>query len=238
MNRDDAIRKIRACLARASSSNETEAAAAMRQAQALMREHGLDADGVELASVREHEVKACFKPVLAWEADLIGVVAGAFGCEVISTVKIDGKMQGLRWPMREVRYWRLIGIDAAPEVAAYAFEVLAGQCVRARRTHIGRQSKNCKASTKAARGDLFARGWVWAVRDLVDRFAGTAHNKELVARFMREKYPALGAAKIQHRDRGRNVRDDDVAGAIAGRRATLNRGVGGLPERRLIGRPA
>ena len=234
MNRDDALRKIRACLARASSANENEAAAAMRQAQTLMREHGLDADGVELASVKEHDARACFQPILGWEAELVGMIADAFGCEVVSTVKADIE----HLSMRALRYWRLIGVNAAAEVAAYAFEVLSAQCVKARRAHICRQSKNCKPATKAARGDLFAMGWVRAVRDLVERFAGSGHNAELVERYMRQRYPSLGKARVQHRDRGRNVRDDDLAGAQAGRRAVLSRGVGGAAERKLIGGPA
>jgi hypothetical protein len=41
MNRDDLLRKIRACLRLSKSANEHEAAAALRQAQALMREHGI-----------------------------------------------------------------------------------------------------------------------------------------------------------------------------------------------------
>lgn len=236
MNRDDALRKIRACLARASSSNENEAAAAMRQAQALMREHGLDAEGVELASVKEHDARACFQPILGWESELVSMIAEAFGCEVISTTNFGPAY--LSPSGRAARYWRLIGVNAAPEVAAYAFEVLAAQCVKARRAHIGRQSKNCKPATKAARGDLFAMGWVRAVRGLVERFAGSGHNAELVERYMRQRYPALLKARVQHRDRGRNVRDDDLAGAQAGRRAVLSRGVGAAAERKLIGGPA
>lgn len=231
MNKDDAIKKIRKCLALANSLNEAEAAAAMRQAQALMREHGLDAEGVELASVKEQEARACFVPVLAWEAELVGLVADAFGCEVISTSRslTSGFIAGRR-------FWRLIGVNAAPEVAGYAFEVLAGQCKKARLDHIKRQSKNCKPATKAARGDLFATGWVRSVHDLVERFAGNECNVALIKRYMREKYPSLASAKVRNRAEGRNVRNDDWHGAQAGRRAVLSRGVGGMAERKLLER--
>ena len=40
MDKDDILRKIEKCLALAKSSEPAEAAAALRQAQALMREHG------------------------------------------------------------------------------------------------------------------------------------------------------------------------------------------------------
>ena len=43
------IRKIKRCLALSASSNETEAATAMRQAQALMREYRLTELDVQLS---------------------------------------------------------------------------------------------------------------------------------------------------------------------------------------------
>ena len=42
------IDKIRKCMALAESENEFEAAAALRQAQRLMQQHGLSSDDVEV----------------------------------------------------------------------------------------------------------------------------------------------------------------------------------------------
>ena len=42
MNRDQALRKVMACLRMAGSSNPTEAATALRQARALMEKYGLN----------------------------------------------------------------------------------------------------------------------------------------------------------------------------------------------------
>jgi len=41
MNRDAILRKVKACPRLAASSNPNEAAAALRQAQAMMRAHGI-----------------------------------------------------------------------------------------------------------------------------------------------------------------------------------------------------
>ena len=49
MNREDALKKIKKCLALSRSANEHEAAVALRQAQHLMREHGLREQDVSLA---------------------------------------------------------------------------------------------------------------------------------------------------------------------------------------------
>lgn len=237
MNRDDAIRRIRKCMSLAKSANEAESAAALRQAQALMREHDLDSRGVALASVREHDVKACFKPILHWEALLAGLVADAFACEVISTTK-HSLLWSRRFERPSERYWRLVGVDMAPEIAGYAFEVLGRQCTKARRAYIARQSKNCKASTKAARGDAFAGGWVRGVEKLVERFAGSPKNAELLDAYMRKTYPELGQARVQRRDKGRAAIDHAVQGREAAKDAQLHHGMGGPLERRLIGGPA
>ncbi len=71
MNRDDALKKIKKCLALSRSANEHEAAAALRQAQALMREHGLREKDVSLADVAEVKVKACSTAANAWELRLL-----------------------------------------------------------------------------------------------------------------------------------------------------------------------
>ncbi len=233
MTRDEALAKIRKCLALSKSANETEAATALRHAQALMREHGLDDEGVELASVVEVDVRSSFMPVLSWEARLAGLVADAFGCEVLSTYKVD--RVDILSGIRPDRYWRLIGVGAAPEIAGYTLEVLSRQCVRARRAYIGQQSKNCKPATKAARGDAFAGGWVRGVAALVERFATGDRNAALVAAYMAKTYPSLGSVKPKQRDAGRNVKDAWHDGRLSGANATLNHGVGSPLERKLIG---
>lgn len=53
MDRNKALDKIKKCLRLATSANPNEAAAAMRQAQALMRKHGIGQDDVSMADVME-----------------------------------------------------------------------------------------------------------------------------------------------------------------------------------------
>ncbi len=227
MNREDAIKKIRKCMAMAAGATGAEAAAALRQAQALMRDHQVNEEGVAQSSVMEVNAKAVLKPIVSWEAALVLLIADAFGCHVISTHKLTA--------MRLVRQWRLIGVDAAPEVAAYAFEVLAGQCTKARRAHMAEQSKNCKPRTRTARGDAFAAGWVRAVEALIERFANGAQHAEVVKAYVAKNYPSLASASIKRREEGRNVKDSAWHGRQAGKRATLHHGMGGLEERAQIG---
>ncbi len=71
------IRQIKRCLALSKSSNETEAATAMRQAQALMREYRLTEIDVRLSDVGEVESdssRAKRRPT--WARDLGSIVGG------------------------------------------------------------------------------------------------------------------------------------------------------------------
>jgi hypothetical protein len=226
MTHDEALKKIRKCMA-----------LALRQAQALMRQHQVDEEGLALATVQEHQARTLFKPLLGWEVELVTCVADAFGCDVISITRRDtrevGELHMLVAPAAR-RYWCLIGVDAAPEVAAYAFEVLGTQCVKDRRAHMGAQSKNCKPATRTARGDAFAVGWVRAVRALVEHFANGERHDALLGAYMTQHYPALAKAKVKRREERRNVKNSAWDGHKAGQRAQLHRGVGGLAERLLL----
>jgi hypothetical protein len=226
MNREQAIAKIKKCLQLTRSGNPTEAATALRQAQALMRAHGLDEQGVALASVAEATVRARFQPVLAWEANLAQLIAEAYGCDVITTSKSN--------ETRLLRYWKFIGVNALPQIAGYAFEALSGQLVRARLAHMARQSRNCKPTTRTARGDAFALGWVRGVQALVERFASTERNVGLVVAYMVTTYPSLAAVKPKRRDEGKNVKDCFSRGVETGRKAELRHGIGGMPEQRRL----
>lgn len=230
MNRDDVLRKIRKCLELAKSANEFEAAAAMRQAQALMREYGATHGDVELLTVAEVSVRAATPSTVLWDALLVNLIGRAFGCGHFWSRPFDESFE------RRVRQITFIGVDAAPQVASYAYEVLGRQCVKARAHYISRQPKRCKSSTKTARGDEFARGWVEAVRNLVTNIAIAPANAELVQRYMDRHHPDLVTAEVV--DRGRRVAREGHAdaGLRAGRSARLDRGVGAPAARPLLDR--
>ncbi|QDL55924.1 DUF2786 domain-containing protein [Rhodoferax aquaticus] len=232
MNREQALSKIKKCLALAKSSNPHEAAAAMRQAQKLMAEHNLTETDVSLADVMEASAPARLNSITPWETTLAYMIAEAFGCDHLS--KSSRHLTRSRDLIRK-RDYVFVGIGAAPQVAGYAYDVLSRQCARDRLTHIRKQPKNCKPITKTARGDEFALGWVYGVRSLVEGFAGTERNQHLIEQYMAEHYPDLASAKVKDRAKGRNVsHNDSWEGRQAGKRAQLNRAVGGLDQRGLL----
>lgn len=226
MEKDDVMRKIKSCLALAKSDNPHEAAAALRQAQKLMSMYKVDALDVSLADVSEETVKAQNITIIVWESALANMVADAFGCQSYSQRgrKFNGNM-------RVSRFHNIVfvGVASAPLVAQYAFDVLSRQCGKARRAHIAAQPKNCLPSTKTARGDKFAYGWVHGVEKLVERFVGDKADDELIGQYLAKTHPEMTQFAPKDRATGRNTSASDFyAGKSAAKDAKLDRGVGGM----------
>lgn len=232
MNREDALKKIKKCLALGRSANEHEAAAALRQAQALMREHGLREQDVSLADVAEVRVKACSTAANAWELRLVGVIAESFGCEIFGL--LEGRYNDAGNLVRS-RHWVFVGMQAAPTVAGYACEVLLRQCAKARLAHIAKQPRNCKPITKTARGDAFAMGWVAAASQLVERFTQPEADKALLLTYIEQQHGELKKGNARDTTKARKTDWGHFsAGHRSGQRAQLNRGVGGMPAQGLL----
>jgi hypothetical protein len=226
MNRDDALKKIKKCLALGRSANEHEAGAAMRQAQKLMEQFGLREQDVSLADVREVKVKACSTAANTWELSLVGLVAEAFGCETFG--HLEGRYNDAGNFVR-TRHWVFVGIDAAPTVAGYACDVLLRQCAKARLAHIAKQPKNCKPITKTARGDAFAQGWVAGAARLVERFAQPEADKALLLAYIEQHHGELKKGKARDTTKARKTDWGHFsAGHRSGQDAQLHRGVGGV----------
>lgn len=232
MNRDDALKKIKKCLALGRSANEHEAAAALRQAQKLMEQFDLREQDVSLADVHEVKVKACSTAANVWELHLVNVITDAFGCETFG--QLQGRYNDAGNFVR-TRHWVFVGIDSAPTVAGYACEVLLRQCANARRAHIAKQPKNCKPITKTARGDAFAMGWVAAASKLVERFTQPEADKALLLAYIEQQHGELKNGKARNTAQGRKTDWGHFsAGHSAGRGAQLHHGVGGMPAQGLL----
>lgn len=221
--RDKIMDKIKKCLKLSASSNEHEAAAALRQAQALMEKHDIDHADMLAYEAGEKSVKANSnrKPT-NWEAALGNQVADTFGCRLIFTPISFFTTAGT---------WKFIGVDSAQEIAGYTFEVLLRQCKRARAAHIDTVLRRCKTATKTRRADLFCEGWVFSVAGKITAFVGDERQKAAIDAFVEKKYPALCDGKVRDRNGDRKLSDreyDDFAkGSASGKNAELNRGVDG-----------
>jgi hypothetical protein len=223
LNRTAALQKIKKCLALAASSNPHEAAAAMRQAQKLMAQFQISEIDVSLADVSETTVKAKNLKLVDWELFLAQTVAKAFDCRVYGSLSSSYNANARL--LRERRYI-FAGVGPASEVAAYAFSVLSRQCAKDRKSHMAAQPKNCKKATVTARGDAYAKGWVWGVRDALVVFAGSNDNQDAIDRYLDSKYGDIEVAESTNRAKGKNVkRADWFDGQQAGSNVRLDRGI-------------
>ncbi|OLS63773.1 DUF2786 domain-containing protein [Pseudomonas putida] len=225
MDQDRILDKIKKCLemAKGKGSNPNEAEIALRQAHKLMEAYNLEMGDVLASMAGEAKVAAGSEgEPPAWRVRLARVCAEAFG----STFIINA-------PWFEEASFIYIGCGASPELACYAYQVLERQLQKARRDYLATQ-KRCKRSTKVARGDAFAHGWIDAVQAKVEQFAGVEDNiAEAIQAYMDKKYPDLAPAKMKRRKL--KARDEVAgdAGYKAGRSAQLHHAVGHQPVARL-----
>lgn len=233
MNVDDALRKIKKCLALAAdrAADANVAASAMRQAQALMAEFGIVADDARLSDVCQAEGKAPTKKTTRWEAALARAIASALGCELMWN---QTAVMGARLSITDVKVV-FIGIGSSASIAAYAWDVLARQCVKARKAHMAKQPARCKTSTLTARGDMFAYGWVLTATATLKDLAVSESQRALMCAYKQQAFPDSTSFKPADRAKGRNVSTNDFAdGLQAGRDARLARAIAGT-SRQLLG---
>lgn len=170
------LSKIKKCLALAGSDNPHEAAAAMRQAKALMEKYGVSANHITMAEIGEAAAKSATmsrdKPA-NWEMHLAGIVGKTFGCKMMVCRNLYETGNGYA---NEGSYV-FVGLKQQAEVASYTASVLIRKCKKARALYISENLRGLSAlgrgrKTKATRlGDTFAVGWVIAIAKLVSEFA-------------------------------------------------------------------
>lgn len=220
--------KIKKCLALAASSNEHEAAAAMRQAQKLMEMHGLTSTDIELSAIRSKSQKISKNRSLPmYQHMLINMIKEAFGVDAIHEASWS---QG-HW----VSAARFIGVEEAPELAGYAFDVLKRQLERDRKAYLA-TLKRCKRVTKIRRGDLFAESWVIKARQKIQKLQVPKHHAELITQWKAAEYEELGEGKAINRTEklAHNDYEASLLGAKAGAAAVLNPGMSGSEQPRRL----
>ena len=215
--------KIKKCLKLAkSASNENEAAAAMRSAQALMEKHRISAKEVGFADIDEKRTVCGVNRVVKYQAMFINLIERAFG--------VDAFITHNTFAGSEIRF---IGIAPQPELATYCWDVLWPKLKSDRAAYVKKQSNRCKRSTKVARGDRFAEGWVLAIYQQVSTFARTESENELIESYKSHHYPDLTRSNSSMRGKKANVGSAVSDGFKAGKQHSIHRPVSGESQRKL-----
>lgn len=217
MTREKALDKIRKLLALAGSDNPHEAAAALRQAQALMRKYSVDDAAVAMSQVQQSSASAAREAFPLWLSLLVSVVADAFACK--AWLDCAYQRRGLV---------HFLGVDAKPEIATYAFTVLRRQLTASRARYY--KTTRGKRANRIRRADDYALAFVIAIGDEVERFAGK------VPYVVERAYLAIREQRgLVKRNRKVGKLDDRAAAAgfTEGSKVRLQTAVHGEEQRRL-----
>jgi len=215
MNDFDKIKaRIKKLLALSGSPNPSEAASALRKAQALMDEYGLgqaDANAIDIGE--ETAPAARRKNPPGFENSLIYQISQAFGCKAIYHIRYGNCV------------WRFIGLRHRAEVAAYIGQVLLRKLKSARAGYIKSLYRVRSKYRKTQRADDFCRAWVHAVAGKLPAFAGaSAEEKKAIELYVSSSHQDLRDVKAIDRSFGHGA--DYLNGARAGEGVQLRHGVG------------
>jgi hypothetical protein len=216
--------KIKKLMNLASSSNEHEAANALRMAQKLMQEHQVDQVDVELSDIAMQsadDVNSAGKPP-AWSVQLIATITTAFGLSAVRASTL--------WGGPKIQF---IGPADRCEIGTYCYTVLGRLLLRARAEYLAGLSKRLKRSSKTNRLNLFSEGWIQAVHSKLHRLVPNEKEQQLIAVFKERTFGTLN--NLQGRASKEKARDQEAYydGKAQGRNVQLNAGVTGASQGRI-----
>lgn len=201
------------------STNEHEAANAINQAQNLMRKFGLSELDIDLKSIKEFQSEHCPSDATKlpdYVVSLANMICYAFGVRCYFT-----------WTRNHRRSVAFYGPTERPQIAAYGFDVLSVQLVKARNEFIASQNKRIKRSTKTNRADQFCAGWVNGAWNAISKFAVEPEEQKVMLLYY--KQISEGFSQLESREAKSCRGDNDAyrAGYHSGKDARLHQAVGG-----------
>ena len=199
MDRSEIIAKIKKCLALSKSSNENEAAIALRQAHSLMEKYAIDHNDPELQGITYSEIATTNKMPPSYENHLAQSIAKMMDCMCVYTETHTIHAE------RIVKHyaWKFVGFDPAPEIASYTFDVLNRQLKKARTTyikiHLGRVQTKSK---KTQRADAFCIGWVLTATEISSKIKPDAEKLTMIESHIMND---LNVESSETRNRNKNL---------------------------------
>ena len=224
------LSKIQKCLALGASSNEHEAAAAMRQAQKLMAEYNVDPEtvGQVVVEIARSTSTSCSKPPL-WEQWLAVAIAKNFGCKVLLH---RGWFDSFLNKNGSLAQYSFIGPRHQAMTSAWTMDLLLKRVASGRSAHIKSKSAETRAVIIAA-GNTYAEAFVGALQSKIEVFAGNspATDKAIILMLetqtgrTAEERDAAAATKPKLK-RAKGSMEDYMAGRKAGEDTPLHRPIG------------
>lgn len=228
MDKSKALDKIKKCLALSKSANEHEAALALKEAQALMREYGISDEQIALSAITESDDIRTPETPAKWQAYLQHIICECFGVRCYGDFKLDAKQ------LKVLSYLKFYGMAGRAEIAAYAYAVLLRQLQADRRNYMKTKLGRVRiAKNKTHRADEYCMGWVASVHSKIDKFANGERENELLMQYREQ----LGLVKGSIRKSGKGVRSeqDRINGYRQGATAQIHHAMNGGSDLQQIG---
>lgn len=220
------LKKLKKLLALArNNSSPQEAALAMNRAQELMTRHSLNAEDAELTDISEastDKAPSHAEKMPEYMAMLANMISLVFGVKFYSSIGRESYFGPVR------RTMTFYGPNERPQVAAYAFEVLGKQLMKARRDFIATLRKNVKSANKTARADTYCSAWVNGAYQVVTDLTVTESEEKLMESYRSRKLSSgMSQDKVRTPGKARGTDGAAVAGYLDGSNARLHHGVNG-----------
>lgn len=241
-NVDESIlRKIKKALALAEDSrgDPNTAAIALRQAQKLMEQHGIEMGHLAASDIGRATLESgvSISKVKTWESRLIVRIADAFGCRIMVKNGVGPKEKHYvaanitysdGTPARYFAMYTFIGHKSRVELAQYTAEVMLRKLLKARTAFVAGLPVMMSRLAKSAEGDAFCLGWVNAVTATIQKFDNPeALDKAIQVEFEGKKFRTTGQKSGSASSR--------MAGTEAGSRESIHRPMHGRENLRIGG---
>lgn len=224
------IDKIIRCLALSKSSNEHEAATALRQAHSMMAQHNISMNDIKLADIKfqKSSIRAARNPA-RYLVNLAHMTADLFGCKMYLG-NGEGKLE-------YAPVFCFVGLEIHSTIASYAYDSLARQLKQARLEYMRTALQRVRlAKNKTARADAFCMGWVMTVERLVSKLVPPTTDMAMIEYAINNKL-ALKTKKPLDRvskNKAASGGDDFYKGIVAGKKAKLHHAMHGADSLKLI----
>ncbi|SDS19122.1 Protein of unknown function [Halopseudomonas xinjiangensis] len=172
-NKAKILAKVRKCMALASSANEHEAAAALRQARKMMDKYGLSEEHVELSELGLEQIESEHVNKPLWAQALLTIIGRAFQCTVFSGYRTTS----------------FVGRAENAHIAGFTALVLMRQIKQARKRFLEERVSNMYTPAQKRKiSQGYCEGWVSAVQATVLEFAAPLREEDdrKHTRFMQE----------------------------------------------------
>lgn len=221
MNQKKALEKIRKCLALAKSANTHEAAAALRQAQALMKKYDLSEKDIEGAKAAFSEWQSPYRGTefAVSELMLIGAVIKTFGVRGICVFSRDTNGR----PRKTMRF---AGTEGREQLARWALTVL----MRAMNSAwLEYREKNVVFKGQMLDRESFRVGWATAVEKQIEALALTEKQQAIIEAGLESNTKGMTVASMKVKENDLDLETAN-AGFKEGSKFRLNRPVGVDPS--------